>query len=143
MRITGNITTLKLLEVLRKVNHTLTLHGKMDAETDLHDLVIEAIANIEGLGIEAKSPEAESRGLAADSPADRQPPENEVITPEALEREGWEKIADYGNIVSLVKRPLTIEINITSGEFWLLVEGRAKGVKTMQDLITLTRLVNG
>lgn len=35
-----------------------------------------------GLGIEAKSPEAESRGLASDSPAERQPPDNQLLPQE-------------------------------------------------------------
>lgn len=33
----------RLRDVLRKVDHTVSVHGKMDCDTDLHKLVQEAI----------------------------------------------------------------------------------------------------
>ena len=37
-----------MLEALRRVDHTVSLHGKMDSLTDLHKFVQDTIAMVEG-----------------------------------------------------------------------------------------------
>lgn len=37
----------ELLEALKQVNHTLTIHGKVDGRSDLHKFVVSAIAKAE------------------------------------------------------------------------------------------------
>lgn len=39
-------TARRHLELLRQVDHTLIVHGKIDAHTDLHSRIIKALMNV-------------------------------------------------------------------------------------------------
>ena len=97
-----------------------------------------------GLGVPQGSPQDRSEAQPECGPADRQPPEDQSITPELLEKEGWESLLPLVASRKLFYK-CPVYAHYRDGEFEEVTAGNLSfpGIKSMPDLRTLVRLVNG